>query len=36
VMAIPKRELLIAVHDIAGIIDVQRHCRRWDRIASRL
>ncbi len=34
VMAIPKRELLIAVHDIAGIIDVQRHRRRWDRIAG--
>jgi hypothetical protein len=28
VMPVPERELLIAMHDIAGIIDVQRHCRR--------
>ena len=33
-MAVPERELLISVHDIAGIIYIQRHRRRRGRIAG--
>jgi hypothetical protein len=33
-MSVPERELLIAVHDIARVIDIQRHRRRWGRIAG--
>jgi hypothetical protein len=28
-MAVPEGELLIAEHDIAGVIDVQHHRCRW-------
>jgi hypothetical protein len=28
-MAVPEGELLIAVHDAAGVIDVQHHGYRW-------
>jgi hypothetical protein len=34
VMSVPERELLIAVHDITRVIDIQRHRRRWGRIAG--
>jgi hypothetical protein len=33
VMLAPEGQLLIAVHGIAGDIDVQRHRQRWSRIA---
>ena len=33
-MAIPKRQLLITVHDITRVIDIQRHARRRGRIAG--
>ena len=34
VMAIPERELLIAVHDITGVIDIERHRLGWHGIAD--
>lgn len=33
VMSVPERELLRAVHHVASIVDIQRHCRRRRGIA---
>ena len=33
-MPVPERELLIAVHDVAGVVDIQRHRHRSSGIAG--
>ncbi|SDT15091.1 hypothetical protein SAMN04515621_3024 [Erythrobacter sp. HL-111] len=33
-MSVPEGELLIAVHDVAGVIDIQRHRRRRSGVAG--
>ena len=33
-MGVERRELLMAVHDVHRVVDIERHCRRRLRVAG--